>query len=332
LKIILSGDAGATKTELALCKVVRNKVTIIISERFSSRDYTSLEHIIKEFINKRADSIDSACIGAPGPKLNGKIISTNLPWVLDEKKLSRSLNIKNFRLLNDLEALAYSIEQIEKKDLITLHEGKPGKTKENIAVIAPGTGLGQAGLIYDQSNRKYIVVPTEGGHSDFAPDNDMEYGLYKFLKENYGHVSWERVVSGMGIVNIFDYLESTRKYKVSNELKERFSKKDKAAVISSQANSGNSKICIDVMDIFVSALGRQAGNMVMNFKATGGVYLGGSIPIKNISLLKKEIFFKSFLNKGRLSYLTEMTPVYVISDKTSSLKGAAYFSHMNREL
>ncbi|HMQ68961.1 MAG TPA: glucokinase [Ignavibacteria bacterium] len=329
--MILSGDAGATKTELALCKVQNGKISILHSERYSSAEFRSLGDIVKKFLSKKNINVDSACIGAPGPKIKKKIISTNLPWILDENKLSRNLNIKNFKLLNDLEALAYSIEQTKKSDLITLHKGKPGNANDNIAVIAPGTGLGQAALIFDVRSNKYIIVPAEGGHSDFAPFNDLEYGLYKFLKKKYGHVSWERVVSGMGIVNIYDYLAATGNYKPDKKLTGRFRSEDKAAVISSDAKAGKSKICVDVLDIFVSALGRQAGNMVMNFKSTGGVYIGGSIPMENISFLKKEIFVKSFLNKGRLSYLTKMTPVYVISDQTSSLKGAAYYSHLNTE-
>ena len=331
LNIILAGDAGATKTELALCRVGNGKISIMHSEKFSSRNYPSLDVIIKEYLSKQNISVDSACIGAPGPKIKGKIISTNLPWILDEKKLSRDLKIKNFKLLNDLEALACSIEYIEKKDLTTLHKGKVTKTKSNIAVIAPGTGLGQAALIYDHHIKKYHIVPTEGGHTDFAPDNDLEYGLNKFLKKRYGHVSWERVVSGMGIVNIFDYLESTRKYKTGIELKERFRNEDKASVISSEAKTGKNGICNAVMNIFVSALGRQTANMVMNFKATGGVYLGGSIPIENVSLMKSKIFLSSFLNKGRLSYLSEMTPVYIINDRYSAVKGAAYFADTEPE-
>lgn len=330
MEIILSGDAGATKTELALCKIVHTGISIIHSERYSSREFSSLEIILKDFLNKTNVKIDSVCIGAPGPLINGKIISTNLPWLLDEKKLSRILKIKNFKLINDLETLAYSIGLLKNKDLITLHKGKTAGKAGHIAIIAPGTGLGQAALICDYDIGKYNVVPTEGGHSDFAPDNDLEYGLYKFLKKKNGHVSWERVVSGMGILNIYEYLVSTRKYSVSSSLKERFKNEDKAAVISSEAKKGKDKICMHVMEIFISALGRQAGNMVMNFKATGGVYIGGSIPMKNITLLKNQIFMDSYLNKGRLSYLTEMTPVHVIKDKTSALKGAAYFSLMNK--
>lgn len=329
MKIILSGDAGATKTELALVEFSGKKITVKHSKRYSSTEYSSLEAIVKEFLSNINTTIDAACIGAPGPKLDGKIISTNLPWILDEKKLSRNLKINNFKLLNDLEALAYSIEHLGKKDLITLHKGKASKTKSNIAVIAPGTGLGQAAFIYDKENKKYIVVSTEGGHSDFAPENEIEYGLFNFLKKRYGHVSWERVVSGMGIVNIFDYLISSGTYTIGKTLIKRFENEDKAAVISSDAKTGKSKICKAVMDLFVSALGRQAGNMVMNYMATGGVYLGGNIPVDNIGFLKSNTFLKSYLNKGRLSYLVEMTPVNIIMDKTSALKGAAYYSFKN---
>lgn len=322
--MILSGDAGATKTELALFSVVEGKLQKIISERFESNDHPSLDAMIRKFLLGKETEITSACIGIAGTVTEGIGRSTNLPWLLDEKELSDKLNIPVFRLANDLEILAAAVPYIQKHDLFTLYEGKYNSENDNKAVIAPGTGLGQAALIY--SGDKFTVVATEGGHTDFAASDELEFMLYKYLKNIFGHVSYERIASGLGLVNVFNFLRDSEFEKVSGRVLQRFIDEDPAAVISGEAINKSCPLCEKALDIFASVLGAQAGNMVLNYKATGGVYLGGGIPLKIIEKLKDGTFLRSYFQKGRLSYLPETAPVYVIKDSSAGLMGAAILS------
>lgn len=320
--MILAGDAGATKTELSLYEHVQGKLKPIASEKFSSCDFKNPGEMIRKFLKERSEVIDSACIGIPGPVVNGKVRPTNLPWELDEKNLSVKLNIPLFKLANDLECLATAVNVISENDLIKISpESIYADNLQNKVILAPGTGLGQAGLIYTESG--YKIVANEGGHADFAPTDETETELLIYLREKFGHVSYERIASGSGILNIYEFLKSEKKYAVSGELAGRLKSEDPAAVISDEGISGRSLICEKTMDIFVSVLGAQAGNMVLNYKATGGVYLGGGIPIKIIKKLKEGGFIKSFLNKGRLRYLPEASPVYVIKNESAGTFGAA---------
>jgi glucokinase len=323
--MILSGDAGATKTELAIFDIENNIPVKGISKKYSSKDFPSLENVVgkflDEFIKDKKEEITSACIGVPGPVFEGKAISTNLDWVLDEKILSKKLNIKNFKLINDLEAMAYAVPLLTGKDFITLYKGEGVEKESNKVLLAPGTGLGQAALIYAEG--KYNIVSTEGGHTDFAPNDDFEIDLLKYLQKKFGHVSIERVASGEGIVNIFNFLKDSGYGKVSEEFSDRFEKEDPAALISGEALLKRNKVCEKSLDIFISALGVVAGNMVLNYLGTGGVYLCGGIPIKVLDKLSDGSFVKSYLNKGRMKYILEMTPVYVIRDTSIGLTGAA---------
>ena len=322
--MILTGDAGATKTELALFSKKEGRFRKIISQRYPSKDFRSLEQIVREFLTDKDHKIESACIGIAGTVINGVGRSTNLPWILDEKILSENLNIPEFRLANDLEIIAAAVSMLEKNDLIKIFEGDGNISDGNKAVIAPGTGLGQAALIY--TDGKYKIVATEGGHTDFAVSDELEFNLYKYLQKIFGHVSYERIASGMGIVNVFNFLKDSGFAEVSGRIMERMKYEDEAAVISDEAMNKNCKICEKALDIFASVLGAQAGNMVLNYKATGGVYLGGSISVKIQDKLADGTFVRSYLNKGRLSYLTEMSPVYIIKDESIGLLGAAALS------
>lgn len=327
--IILSGDAGGTKTELALFKELNGSLEKLTSQKFFNKDYSNLEDIINSFLTKNFDGtseINSACIGIAGPVINGKVKATNLGWDLDEKILSEKFQIKNFRLANDLEIIAAAVADIDKKNLVTVYNGDGKPKEENKAVIVPGTGLGQAALIYNKA--KYNILSTEGGHTEFAPTDDIEIELLKYLKQKFKHVSWERIASGSGLINIFNFLYEINYSEVGRKILKRFETEDNAAVISEEGLNGKDKTCKKALDIFASVLGAQAGNMVLNYKATGGVYLGGAILLKNIDKLKDNIFLNSYLNKGRLSYLVEMTPVYLIKDSSIGLTGAALLSGM----
>nr|HMS66483.1 glucokinase [Ignavibacteria bacterium] len=240
---------------------------------------------------------------------------------LDEQAFSQKFKIGKFRFSNDLESLATSVPFLPENELIKIYNGDGTKREANKAVIAPGTGLGQSALNY--SKNKYICLPTEGGHTDFAPSNETEIELLRFLLKKYDHVSYERIICGSGMINIFDFLRSTNKFDINEELIKRIETDDSASVISSEGLSKKSEICEKTIDIFVSILGAQAGNMVLNFKATGGIYLGGGIPVKILNKFKEEKFIQAFLNKGRLSYLCEVTPVYIIKNESAGITGAA---------
>lgn len=322
--MILSGDAGATKTELALFSDSNGKLQKLCSERFESKDYSSLDVIIRKFLKDKETVITSACIGIAGTVIDGIGRSTNLPWTLDERLLSREFDIPYFRLANDLEIIAAAVTVLEEKDLITIYKGNEKLTEGSKAIIAPGTGLGQAALLY--SDNEYSIIATEGGHSDFAASDELEFELYKYLKNIYGHVSYERIASGMGLVNVFKFLKDSYPAKVSERILQRLNNEDEAAVISEEGMKKNCDLCEKALDIFTSVLGAQAGNMVLNYKATGGVYLGGGIPLKVLEKFYDGTFLRSYLNKGRLSYLPEMTPVFVIKDRSSGLLGAALLS------
>lgn len=324
--MILAGDAGATKTELALFKEENGKLEKQFSEKYFSKEFFSLEDIIFLFLNNIDDKIEAACVGVPGPVINGEVKSTNLLWELDEKVLSEKLNIKKFNLANDVVAMATAVPYLTYKDLITIYKVNKNE-KGNKIILAPGTGLGQAALFYDKGEFK--VISSEGGHSDFAPTDEIEIELLKYLQRKFGHVSYERVASGQGLVNVFNFLKYMNYDSVNEDFLKRLNEEDPAAVISDEALSKKSKICEKALDIFVSVLGSQAGNMVLNLNATGGVYIGGGIPMKIIDKLVDGIFVKSFLNKGRLRYLVEKTPVYVIKDTSIGLYGAAILANEN---
>ena len=319
--MILAGDCGGTKTELALYEKKNKKPVKVISEKYFNKDFSTLEDIIFSFLRDKNAKIESACIGIAGPVENGKVISTNLLWDLDEKSLSKTLGIEKFKLANDLEAIAAAVSVIEEKDLIIIHKGSGSNYQANKVIIAPGTGLGVAALIDDGD--KYKIVATEGGHTDFAPTNEIEIELLKYLKKEFKHVSCERVTSGLGLVNIFNFLKITWYSHINEELSARIENEDPSAVISDEALKKNNPICVKTLDIFASVLGAVSGNMVLNYRATGGLYFGGGIPLKIIEKFKDGIFMKSFLNKGRLSYIVEKTPVYIINDESAGTSGAA---------
>lgn len=318
--MILSGDCGGTKTELALYELQDGKLIKIFSERFYNKYFTSLEDIAFSFLRDKNTRIESACIGIAGPVEDGKVISTNLLWHLDQKLLSVNLGIEKFKLANDLEAIAAAVSIIEEKDLIKIYNGE-GIFKGNKIVIAPGTGLGIAALISEESG--FRTAATEGGHADFAPTNEIETGLLSYLKKEFAHVSYERVASGPGLVNIFNFLRSTWYSTISDELSFRMNNEDPPQVITDEALNNNYPICNKALDIFMSILGSVCGNAVLNYKATGGVYLAGGIPLKILQKFREDIFINSYLNKGRLSYIVEKTPVYIINKESPATFGAA---------
>ncbi|MGH7596894.1 MAG: glucokinase [bacterium] len=324
--MILAGDTGGTKTRLALYEEQPGKLVRRQTETFASADFPSLEEIIRTFLSKNHTSVKKACFGVPGPIVAGRAQSTNLPWLTDEAHITRTLGIASVKLVNDLVATTSSIPFLNADDLLTVHQGLPAGRETTFGVLAPGTGLGQA-FLYKQGGQ-FIALPSEGGHADFAPNNEIEIALLKYLLAKFRRVSYERVLCGPGLVNIYNFLKDTGVAAEPPELSERFVDDDPAAVISTSGQSGEFAICVQALDIFASILGAQAGNLVLTMLATGGIYLGGGIPPKISQKLMDGTAVAAYANKGRLSDFVKATPLYVIRDDHAALLGSAYLASM----
>lgn len=321
--IVLAGDVGGTKTLLALFECRDSCLVELKSKKYKSHDFANLEMVVKDFLNHQKIKPQIAVFGIPGPVENGKAKSTNLPWAVDEKNLIKQTKIPTVKIINDLVSTAYDVPYLKPEEIIQIKDGACNNSG-TLVVIAPGTGLGQAFLI-SEGNKK-IIIPSEGGHADFAPTNEIEVELYLFLYKKFKHVSLERIISGNGLLNIFDYLVQSKFAKPKSETIEKMKIKDKAAVITDMAIDKKDIVCDKALEIFVSALGAHAGNLVITLLATGGVYLGGGIPYKILPKLMDKTFENSFTRKGRLEDIVEATPVYVINNNNAALHGAARFA------
>ncbi len=319
--MILAGDTGGTKTRMALYELNGAKLHRHATENFASRDYSDLEEIVKIFLDRNHATVKAACFGVPGPVENGAAKTTNLPWRLREENIARTVGIRAVKLVNDLVATTAAIPHFSPADLFTLYEGNPESSKKICAVLAPGTGLGVAFLFRD--NGHYHVLASEGGHADFAPTNDIELELFRYLRKKHDHVSYERVLCGPGLFNIYNFLKDEGHSIEPENFAERFAGNDPSAVISQAALVGGIDICVKALDIFVSIMGAKAGNLVLSMLATGGVYLGGGIPPKILPKIKEGATVAAYLSKGRLSELVKKTPLYVIRDDHAALLGAA---------
>jgi glucokinase len=338
--MILAGDVGGTKTRLAFCQLEDGRITRQQTDTFVSREYSCLEEVVQSFINKYDVSVTKSCFGVPGPVVNGEAKATKLPWHFKEEHISNELNIPTVKLVNDLVATAAAVPHLMPEDLYVLHEGEPpgpatedksqnrnsgsGNGENVIGVLAPGTGLGQA-YIYTNAGQRYIMA-SEGGHVDFAPTNEVEVKLFQYLKSKYDHVSYDRVLSGPGLNSIYTFLKDTEFAPEPPELEKRLREEDPGKVITTTGKTGEYELCAEALNIFASLLGAQAGNMVLNLMATGGIYLGGGIPTGIYKKLADGVTVDSYLKKGRLSYLVKKTPLYVILDDHTALLGAAYIA------
>lgn len=322
---VLAGDIGGTKTNLAIFSRGKKSFDPIAEATFSSRDFPGLEPMVRKFLSSAGVAVERANLGVAGPVLDGRARITNLPWVLDEADLAKDLGLASVKLLNDLLALACAVPLLEKKDLYTLNRGLPDPEGPK-AVVAPGTGLGMAYLTWTGSG--YRAYPSEGGHADFAPVDSTQAGLLKHMSERYGHVSWENVCSGIGLLNISTYLKESGLAEEPEWLAEKLaSGKDPVPEMVRMAMNEENPcgICCGTLKIFLSILGSVCGNMALQMMSTGGLYLGGGIPPRIISLLENGIFMRSFLDKGRMSELTGRIPVYVIQNPKAALMGAAFY-------
>ena len=322
--IVLAGDIGATKTNLAFFKIEGDHVASLHEVQYKSNDYKNIVELTNAFTRDILLLPDSICFGAAGPVLNGHAKLSNLDWEIDSGELSDHFKIKNVYLINDLEATAYGLAMLNETDVAIIHKGDDAGYG-NAAVIAPGTGLGEAGLFWD--GNYYHPFATEGGHSDFAPRNEFDFELFTFLQKKFDHVSWERLVCGPGIVNIYQFLREEKKREEPGWLKEEIMKEDAAAVISRHVLQ--SEICKETMQLFIRFLAYESANLVLKLKATGGLFIGGGIAPQIVSLLENNAFHASFCQSGRLNYLLEKVPVKIILNAKTALLGAAFYGAKN---
>ncbi len=323
--MILAGDIGGTKTNLALFEEVEEGALAVKEERtFPSNDYAGLEAVIVEFLNGRELPVEAAAFGVAGPVVDGVCRATQLPWIVSSTSLQDVLKVDDVWVINDLEATAYGVPALDENQLVTLHAGQRVHGG-NLAVIAAGTGLGEAALVWDGAH--YHAMASEGGHVDFAPRNELEIGLLRYLLTLHHRVSYERVISGQGIVNIYNFMKSEGLAEEPDWLKHEIEKSDDAArTISQVALAKSAEICVKVLDLFVSIYGAQAGNLALTVKATGGVFVGGGIAPKIIDKLTDGQFVKAYQDKGRLSPLVEAAPVAVIMEPKTALIGAGHYA------
>ena len=318
--MILAGDIGGTNARLA-CFQTRNGHLDVVSERvFPSREHSELGEIVNQFLDGSGPRPDVACFGIAGPVQNGRVETSNLPWVIEQSQLAKQIRIPATLLINDLEAIAWGIAALGERDLVPLNHLK-GPVTGNQAVIAPGTGLGEAGLFWDGT--RHHVFACEGGHSDFAPQGDLQIELLRFLKARFGHVSYERIVSGPGLVKVYEFLRDSGCGKETPELAAQLAQGDAAAAISRAALDGSSPLAGKALDLWVSVYGAEASNLALKVMATGGLFLAGGISPKVLARLQSPLFMQAFLHKGRLRPLVETIPVQVLTNEKTGLLGAA---------
>jgi glucokinase len=318
--MILAGDIGGTKTNLGLFEQTNSGLEAHRQQSFVSRDHPSLDSIVSAFLLGSANHVDAACFGIAGPVLEGRSETPNLPWIVESQGLARLLRLDGVHLLNDLEATAYGISQLRSEELLTIN---PGSSQGgNRALVGAGTGFGTAALLWD--GHRYHVSASEGGHVDFAPRNRIEIELLEFMLQKYSHVSVERVLSGPGLFNIYDFLRRNGYGREAPDVAERFKHEDPSGVISSLAFANESALAKSALSLFVTIYGAVTGNVALMLMATGGVYIGGGIAPKIKEKLADGEFLAAFTDKGRMSSLMESIPVHVILNDKTALLGAAH--------
>jgi glucokinase len=324
--MILAGDVGGTKVHLAIYRFERGTLQHVRDQKFSATQYPNLQSIMREFLGEHHEQIDAACFGAPGPVRKNVIRLTNLPWRLDSHELARDLGIEHIFLINDLEANGYGISELNPDQILVLSEGDSSLVG-NRALIAAGTGLGEAFLVWN--GKDHVPMASEGGHADFGPRSDLEIELLKYLRadpEINGHVSWERVCSGIALKKIYTFLRDEKQMEESPTLRQRMQEEDPNSVIGELGESGESELCAQVLEIFVSAYGAEAGNLALKVLAHGGVYVGGGIAPKILKKMQDGAFMRAFCDKGRMHDLVAQMPVRIILESRAALMGAAAYA------
>lgn len=323
--MLLAGDIGGTKTILALYSEQSGPRQPLYERRFPSTQYPSLLKIVQQFVQEIGETIDRASFGVAGPVLEGRAQVTNLNWQIDAQSLQQALQGAEIHLLNDLEAIANAIPTLKTADLHQLNAGSP-VSGGAMAVIAPGTGLGEAYLTWD--GKRYHAFASEGGHTDFAPRDTLELALLHYLSQYVGHVSYERVCSGKGLPNLYEFFRNSGYAIEPPWLKRQLSAaEDPTPIIVNAALQTDPpcELCRLTLEMFISILAAEAGNMALKVLATAGVYIGGGIPPRILPLLGSEKFMQSFARKGRMSRLLRKMPVHIILNPKVALIGAASY-------
>jgi glucokinase len=318
--VILAGDVGGTKTALALFEVRRRALAVVREGVLPSQGFGALADAIRQFLLEGAPaSIDAACVGVAGPVVDGRCAATNLPWVVDEASLAKSVSTTRVKLVNDLEATGHGVLGLKPSSLATLQAGQPRKGTK--VLIAAGTGLGEVLLVWD--GRRHRVVGSEGGHADFAPRNELETELLRFLQKEFGRVSYERLVSGPGLYNVYRFLRASDGASEAEWLRSRMETGDPSAAIAEAALDRRDPRAVQALDMFVSIYGAEAGNLALKALAVGGVLVGGGIGPKIRAKLEDGTFMNAFRDKGRLRGLMGSIPVHLVLEPRAGLLGAA---------
>jgi glucokinase len=319
--MIFAGDIGGTNTRLALFEWREEALHSVVEETFASQDYPNLEAIVGKFRAAHTDRITHSCFGVAGPVKHGRCEATNLPWVVDAQMLACGLGLSHIGLINDLEANAQGIATLKATDFVTLNPGE-SDAEGHAALISAGTGLGEAGLYWD--GHRYRPIASEGGHADFAPSNELEIELLRYLLMQFERVSWERVLSGSGIYYLYKFYRDTGRAAEPEWLTEELRHHNPPSVITQSALAGTSTLCELALDLFISLYGAEAGNLALKMKATGGVFIGGGIAPRLVEKLKgSNTFMHAFTSKGRMRSLLQAMPVQVILNDRTALWGAA---------
>ena len=318
--MILAGDIGGTNARLAYFQPQNGHLRLISERVFPSREHSEFGEIVTQFLDDSHTRPEVACFGIAGPVRNGRVETSNLPWVIEQSRLAKQIHLPATLLINDLEASAWGIGALAPEDLVALNHVS-GPVCGNQAVIAPGTGLGEAGLFWDGT--RHNVFACEGGHTDFAPRSDLQIELLRYLQKRFGHVSYERVLSGPGLVNVYEFLRDTGSARSSPELDGSLQKGDPAAAISRAALDRSSALAEKALDLWITVFGAEASNLALKAMATGGLFLAGGISPKILPKLTGPLFMEAFLDKGRMRPLMEGIPVQVVTNEKAGLLGAA---------
>jgi glucokinase len=321
--ILVGGDVGGTKVNLAIFEATANQVSLLKTSTYHSSSAPSVNDILLQFLKENPDfHPEKICLGVAGPVFEGRVTVTNLPWKVDADEISAATGISKIILLNDLEATAYGIAGLEEKDCQILHGGD-SEAGGNISILSPGTGLGEAGLFWD--GQFHHPFATEGGHCDYSCRSADDLELHDFMLKKYKVVSWESIIAGPAIHSIYEFLCEVKQWPANPVLTEKIKREDASAIISDAAIDGSDPVCIEAMRIFVRNLARECCNLILKMKSTGGLFLAGGIPPKIISLLRDPYFYENLLDCDRMQDLVRKVPVKVILNDKAPMIGAAWY-------
>jgi glucokinase len=320
--MILAGDIGGTKTNLAYFMVEKQRLIPTLVKSYASQQHRSLNEVVEQMLAEHPADITGAAFGIAGPVVDGRSKLTNLGWDVDSREVAEILRVDSVGLINDLEATAYGSLRLAPDEKMVLNAGI-AQPRRPIAVIAAGTGLGEGALVWD--GKRYRAIPSEGGHTDFGPRNEVEIELLRFLTKKFHRTSYERIIAGPGFVNLYEFFRSKADYPEPAWLKEKMLSGDPSAAISQAGVEGKDRVCVEVVETFTSLYGAESGNLALKILATGGVYVCGGIAPKILTMIQKH-FMEAFVAKGRYSNLMKQMPVYVVLNDKTALIGAAHYA------